>query len=102
MKVLLDYRPESQVIFVQFSEQKSANILLLAIRVSALYYRFCFVSGANKESHKRKTARIINVAEPSEEDHPWLAGIIKIVESNVPGKTVEGYCTGALITKRYN
>ena len=71
-------------------------------RKSDFYYRFRFVSGGNKESYKRKTARIINVPEPSEENHPWLAGIIKIVESNVPGKTVEGYCTGALITKRYD
>ena len=55
-----------------------------------------------KYSIKRRTARIVNVAEPSKENYPWLAGIIKIVESNVPGKTVEGYCTGALITKRYN
>ena len=55
-----------------------------------------------KYSNKRKTARIVNVPEPSKENYPWLAGIIKIAESNIPGKIVERYCTGALITKRYD
>ena len=81
----------------------SCDLIIVSIpNVQLFYIESKQILDASKDSNKRKTARIVNVPIPSEEDYPWLAGIIKIAESNSPGETVESYCTGALITKRYD
>ena len=59
------------------------------------------ITARNQNKHEHLSSRILNVDSESEEDYPWLAGVILVTESKVPGETLEGYCTGALITKRY-
>ena len=59
------------------------------------------ITARRKNKLERLSSRILNVDSESEEDYPWLAGVIQVAESNVPGENVENYCSGSLITKRY-
>ena len=76
---------------IKLSRYKGCVILFILIHITA----------RNQNKLEHLTSRILNVDSESEEDYPWLAGVILVTESKVPGETLEGYCTGALITKRY-